>query len=55
MISDAGAQVKIEVDGGVTFENAKQIIAAGADVLVAGNAVFSSADPKGSIAILKAL
>lgn len=53
LISDLGAQVKIEVDGGVTVENAKQIIEAGADVLVAGNAVFKSADPKGVIATLK--
>lgn len=55
LISDLGAQVKIEVDGGVTVENAKQIIEAGADVLVAGNAVFKSADPKGVIATLKGL
>jgi ribulose-phosphate 3-epimerase len=53
LISDLGAQVKIEVDGGVTVENAKQIIEAGADVLVAGNAVFKSADPKAVIATLK--
>lgn len=55
LISDLGAQVKIEVDGGVTLENAKQIIEAGADVLVAGNAVFKSSDPKSVIATLKAL
>lgn len=36
----------IEVDGGVTVDNAKDIIAAGADVLVAGNAVFGAADRK---------
>lgn len=54
LISDLGAKVKIEVDGGVTLENAKQIIEAGADVLVAGNAVFNSTDPKGVIATLKA-
>lgn len=54
LISDLGAKVKIEVDGGVTLENAKQIIEAGADVLVAGNAVFNSIDPKGVIATLKA-
>jgi ribulose-phosphate 3-epimerase len=55
MIGDVGALVKIEVDGGVTVENAKQIIEAGADVLVAGNAVFKSVDPKSVIATLKGL
>ncbi len=35
----------IEVDGGVTLENAQQIVKAGADVLVAGNTVFSAPDP----------
>ena len=35
----------IEVDGGVTLENAPQIVKAGADILVAGNTVFSAPDP----------
>jgi ribulose-phosphate 3-epimerase len=43
----------IEVDGGVTLENAKMIIDAGADVLVAGNTVFRAPDPSGMIAALK--
>lgn len=55
MIDDAGLKVKIEVDGGVNLDNAKQIIEAGADVLVAGNAVFKSADPKQTIHQLKSL
>ena len=55
MIRDVGAQVKIEVDGGVTLENAKQIVEAGADVLVSGNAVFKSDDPKMVIAAFKGL
>ncbi|MBC7849810.1 MAG: ribulose-phosphate 3-epimerase [Chitinophagaceae bacterium] len=53
MINTWGLPVKIEIDGGVTMENAKDIIDAGADVLVAGNTVFKSADPKGTIALLK--
>jgi ribulose-phosphate 3-epimerase len=53
MINEKGLQVKIEVDGGVTVDNAKALIQAGADVLVAGNTVFSSADPKATIAALK--
>ena len=55
MIDEQGLHVKIEVDGGVTLENARSIIDAGADVLVAGNTVFKSADPIGTIAALKAL
>lgn len=53
MIDDRGLKVHIEIDGGVTLENAPSIIAAGADVLVAGNTVFKSADPKATIAQLK--
>jgi ribulose-phosphate 3-epimerase len=55
MIGEKGLNVHIEIDGGVTLENAPAIIAAGADVLVAGNTVFKSADPKGTIAQLKLL
>lgn len=55
MIDERGHNVKIEVDGGVTLDNAKEIIAAGADVLVAGNTVFKSPDPKATIAQLKRL
>ncbi len=55
MIDEKGLKVHIEVDGGVTLENAPVILAAGADVLVAGNTVFKSADPKATIAQLKGL
>lgn len=55
MINEINAAVKIEVDGGVTLENAKQIVDAGADVLVAGNTVFRSADPKQMIHQLRTL
>lgn len=54
-IDENNLQVKIEVDGGVTLKNAHSLIAAGADVLVAGNTVFNSADPKATIAALKAI
>lgn len=53
MIDLAGAVTLIEVDGGVTLENAPSIIEAGADVLVAGNTVFKSTDPLTTIASLK--
>lgn len=53
MIDERGLNVLIEIDGGVTLENAPSIIAAGADVLVAGNTVFKSANPKATISQLK--
>lgn len=55
MIDERALNVKIEIDGGVTLENAKTILNAGADVLVAGNTVFKASDPKGMIAALKSL
>ncbi|WP_462255216.1 ribulose-phosphate 3-epimerase [Ferruginibacter sp.] len=55
MIDEQSLNVKIEIDGGVTLANAKAILDAGADVLVAGNTVFKSADPIATIAQLKAL
>ena len=48
-----GTNTLIEIDGGVTLANAKQIIDAGADVLVAGNTVFGSQNPTETIAALK--
>jgi ribulose-phosphate 3-epimerase len=55
MITDRGLHVKIEIDGGVTLDNASALLHAGADVLVAGNTVFSAPDPKAVIRSLKAL
>ncbi|HMJ48352.1 MAG TPA: ribulose-phosphate 3-epimerase, partial [Ferruginibacter sp.] len=53
MILAQKLEVLIEVDGGVTIINAKSIIDAGADVLVAGNSVFKSTDPTATISKLK--
>ncbi len=53
MIDTWNLPVKIEIDGGVTLENAKSIVDAGADVLVAGNTVFKSANPKETISQLR--
>jgi ribulose-phosphate 3-epimerase len=53
MIDEKGLSTKIEIDGGVTLQNAPDIIKAGAHVLVAGNTVFRSRDPKDTIAQLK--
>ena len=55
MIEERNLNVLIEIDGGVTIENAGTIINAGADVLVAGNTVFKSADPKATIKALKSI
>jgi len=55
MINELHLNVKIEIDGGVTLDNASSIIAAGADVLVAGNTVFKSENPMATIEKLKAL
>jgi ribulose-phosphate 3-epimerase len=55
MIVQSKATAKIEIDGGVTLENAGALIEAGADVLVAGNTIFKSPHPIETIAALKAL
>ena len=55
MLLKKGVNTKIEVDGGVTDKNAKRLIEAGADILVAGSYLFNSADPIASIAALKAI
>jgi ribulose-phosphate 3-epimerase len=55
LISEKSSTAKIEIDGGVNLDNAKPLMQAGADVLVAGNFVFSSADPKEVIGRLKNL
>lgn len=53
MIKAYNAHALIEVDGGITLDNATDIINAGANVLVAGSTVFSSADPAATIKALK--
>jgi len=55
LIAAKNANVLIEVDGGVTEDNAGSIVEAGADVLVAGNTVFKAADPEAMIRSLKAI
>ena len=55
LIHKKNAATLIEIDGGVTDKNAQQLVAAGADVLVAGSYVFSAQDPIATIADLKQL
>jgi ribulose-phosphate 3-epimerase len=53
IINAKGLKTLIEVDGGVTLENASLLVQAGADVLVAGNTVFSATNPIEMISQLK--
>lgn len=53
LITERGASTLIEVDGGVTVENAPLLVEAGADILVAGATVFGSSDPAATIRELK--
>jgi len=54
MIDRTGSRALLEVDGGVKVDNAAQVLAAGADILVAGSAIFSSRDYAATIAALRA-
>ena len=54
LIDESGKQILLEIDGGVNAENVEEIKAAGADVIVAGNAVFKASDRAAMIAKLKA-
>jgi ribulose-phosphate 3-epimerase len=53
LISRTGASTLIEIDGGVDLKNAQKLVKTGADILVAGNTVFSSDDPVETMAMLK--
>jgi ribulose-phosphate 3-epimerase len=55
MIDTGGYGVLIEVDGGIDTNNARKLVEAGVNVLVAGNTVFSSKDPEDTIRRLKKL
>lgn len=55
LIIQKASPAKIEIDGGVNLDNAKPLMQAGADVLVAGNFVFTAANPKEVIGRLKNL
>lgn len=55
MIAQSGSKAEIEVDGGVNLQTGAQLAEAGADILVAGSFVFSSADPEATISALRKL
>ena len=50
-----GYSVDIQVDGGITTENLPDVVAAGANVIVAGSAIFRAADPAAVVAAMKSL
>lgn len=53
MIDDAGVDIDLEVDGGVKPGVARQVVEAGADVIVAGSAIFNAEDYEGAIEALR--
>ena len=55
LIEERNARTKIEIDGGVTDQNAEALVDAGADILVAGSFVFKSENPIATIETLKQL
>jgi len=55
IISEKSPETLIQVDGGVNLETGKELVKKGADILVAGNSVFSAKDPIGAIKDLKSI
>ena len=55
LISELGSNAKIEIDGGVGLDNAQDLLAAGANVLVAGSAIFGASDPVQTAREMKAV
>ena len=55
LVDESGSSALIEVDGGVNLETGKMLVDAGADVLVAGSAIFNSPNPEAEIEALKSL
>ena len=53
IILNANASTLIEIDGGVTDQNAEKLLASGADILVAGSFIFNSKDPSHTIKAMK--
>ena len=54
MIDERGLQVSIEIDGGIDLTNAAEVVAAGAEILVAGSAIFAQPDPAQAVRDLRA-
>ena len=55
LLDDAKSSAALEVDGGIARETIAEVWRAGADMFVAGNAIFSASDPKAEISALRKL
>jgi ribulose-phosphate 3-epimerase len=55
LITQTNSNAKIEIDGGVTLQNARKLLDSGADILIAGNFVFSAPNPSETIKQLKSI
>jgi ribulose-phosphate 3-epimerase len=54
LLDRAGSSAPIEIDGGIDTANVAEVVAAGASILVAGNAIFGTADPEAATRALRA-
>jgi ribulose-phosphate 3-epimerase len=54
LLDRAGSGAPVEVDGGVDVHNAPDLVNAGAEILVAGSAIFGNADPAGGVRAIRA-
>ena len=54
LLDAAGSSALIEIDGGIDQSNVGEVVAAGANILVAGQAIFGTADPEGATRALRA-
>lgn len=53
MIDERGLNVRIEIDGGIDLDNIGAVVAAGAEIIVAGSAIFGAADPQVAVRELR--
>lgn len=53
MIDERGLKTRIEIDGGIDLDNIAEVVAAGAEILVAGSAIFGAADPREATRLMR--
>lgn len=53
MIDERGLKTRIEIDGGIDLNNVAEVVAAGAEILVAGSAIFGAADPQEATRLMR--
>ena len=54
VLTAAGSSAPIEIDGGIDLSNVAEVVAAGANILVAGQAIFGASDPEAATRTLRA-